>query len=138
MQLACPRVIVLSQVCSDEPFQNPSQANDFVNYCDSVVQRTLAPKRPPMRNDTALPSVRELSAWAQSLRDDSERYELRLMVSGATYDRLGSLADFLGIDDLNDLAAYLLAQAPQLQPPRRLPDTKRAPARTEARKRRQK
>jgi hypothetical protein len=43
------------------------------------------------------------------MSDEPEVYELRLVVSAALYDRLGSLADFLGIDDVGDLAAHLLA-----------------------------
>jgi hypothetical protein len=68
------------------------------------------------------------------LTDEPEIYELRLVVSATLYDRLGSLADFLGIDDLGDLAAHLLAQAPELQPPRRVQAGGRVFTRAEARR----
>lgn len=61
------------------------------------------------------------------MTDEPEEYELRVVVSEAVYDRLGSLADFLGIDDLGVVAAYILAQAPELQPPRRVSDAKKSP-----------
>jgi hypothetical protein len=72
------------------------------------------------------------------MNDEPDVYELRLVVSAALYDRLGSLADFLGIDDLGALAAEILAQAPELQPPRRVDTGGRTFTRAEARRARRK
>ena len=49
-----------------------------------------------------------------SLPDEPEVYELHLIVSAALNDRLVSLADCLGINDIGALAAHLLAQPTKL------------------------
>jgi hypothetical protein len=67
------------------------------------------------------------------MSDEPEVYELRLVINADLYDRLESLAEAMGID-ASDLAAHLLAQAPELQPPRRVQAAGRVFTRAEARR----
>jgi hypothetical protein len=67
------------------------------------------------------------------MSEEPEIYELHLVINADLYDRLGSLAEAMGID-ASDLAAQILAQAPELQPPRRTQTGGRTFTRAEARR----